>query len=344
METNKDGTIKGTVTDGESYNKIKEDIAESEGLLRKTMRANGIYEKRDMQYCHSFYRFPRIDPFNYVEGAREYVFFTKPDLPILAATGLSAEASAIPYFNFLYTNGYANTVLSDLCYNNSRIDNCPFVRILSNRKVSNIDIPDIVVEELETAQNAFGTKILYPKSSMKSDEDIDFSVEFEDTKYLEVYNFFKAYDLFRQLKWLGVMKPNNLYINHKILYDHMSMYKFLVDVDGDTILFYAKLTGIYPKTISRSTFSEIPDKGPLKVTVGFKSSGWLEDIEPNILSDFNRLILQWRNGRSYEEVDIWDNDIMAISGENVDFPYIERDNTPTIDGYYQYRLKWGKFK
>ena len=90
----------------------------------------------------------------------ENAFFTKPDLPILryqTETGfdynksgwLSDAASQFPYFNWLYSHGYLYTVLENLCYgtsDGSSEKNCPFVRILSNRKTSNIDIPDLAVD------------------------------------------------------------------------------------------------------------------------------------------------------------------------------------------------------
>ena len=69
--------------DNEDIVKLKSDVLSHESEMRRTMRANGIYEPDDLKYWTTFYRLPRIDPFNHVQGAREYVFFTKPDLPIL---------------------------------------------------------------------------------------------------------------------------------------------------------------------------------------------------------------------------------------------------------------------
>lgn len=327
------------------YKQLKDDIEDSNSLLRRTMRANGVFDSYDMTYNSTFYRFPRNDPFNYVEGTREYDFFIKPDLNILDNGNLSASIlnAQVPYFMTLYQNGYNYTTLQDLCYSNG--GGCPFVRILCNRRTSNIDVPDISVEELESAQNMYGSRILYPKSSMKSDEDIDFTVEFEDTKHLEVYNFFKAYDYYRQLKWLGIVSPRESDILNKILHDHMGLYKFIVDEDGETILFWCKWIGLYPKIISRSAFSDIQEKGPLKITVGFKLSGFFEDMSPNIISDFNSLVARWQgNNVGNHEYDIWDSEIQQVSGETVDYPYISIEKPTTENGlkYAEYRLKWGK--
>lgn len=357
--------------------KLQEDMSLATSLLRRTMRAAGIYNKEDMGYRDTFYRFRRIDPFHMIEGATEYLFFVKPDLNILDSGGdLTSYAdyyvsdvggtkskrpsdpmggvASVPYFKELAKRGYLNTVLSDLCYSNSvSFDSaCPFVKMLSNRKTSNMDIPDIIVDELETAQNMYGTRIFYAKSSLKSDEDAEFTIDFEDTQYLEIYHFFKAYDIYRQLMWLGVVSPTGPHIENKILADHMSIYKFLIDTDGETILHYSKATGVFPKSINRSTFSEIQDRSSVKITVTFKLSGWFEDMEPNILSDFNSLIKNWISKGSenvgVSEAPIWDDEIGMVSGEPVDYFYIAdapgyMQDTPGKDssGYNRYLLKGG---
>jgi hypothetical protein len=328
----------------ENINVGKSEILAKMGDLNspdyRHLRANGIYQPHDMQYDTNFYRLRRIDPYFQVEGGTEYLFFTKPDLNLLNSGGglvsslyknssiygkdvgsINSGPYTVPYFMDLWMNGYQQTFY-DLCRMGNNDVKCPFIRILSNRKVSNMDVPDIVTNEIETAQNMFGTRIFYPTSSMKSDEDVEFSIEFEDTQYLEIYHLFKAYDMYRQMKYLGLAAPKEDYIRFKILHDHMSIYKFIVDTDGETLLYYAKATGVYPKTISRSAFREIQDKGGLKITVSFKLSGWFEDMEPNIITDFNQLVTYWIGG-SRTEVPLWDKELQAVSGENVRYFYIE---------------------
>lgn len=329
----------------QDYVALKDDISKSDSLLRRTLRANGIYELRDMNYNSSFYRFPRWDPYHLVEGTKELVFFTKPDLPILSNGTLnsSAECNAaeVSLFKSLYDLGYGKTTLTDLCFHNGLVDkDCPFIRILTNRISASVDIPDIRVDSLESAQNMYGTKLYYPKSSMGSDENIEFSVEFEETNHLEIYYLFKAWDYFRRLCWLGVMRPDINYILNKVLCDHISVYKFILDNDGETILFCCKWTGVYPVSISRNSFGEVPEKGPLKMTIGFKQSGWFEDTDSSVIADFNALVSSWK--WSYENMDMWDNEIQAISGENVYIPYIVQDTSVNSDGYSKYLFRWGK--
>lgn len=370
---------------------MKEILADHESDLRKTMRANGIFMPEDMKMNEEFYRYPRIDPFNYVDGAREYLFFTKTDLPLLKeslskapssdfdpAAYLIDPASKVPYFaDLILSEGYRKSVFSNLCYSRG-VDPCPFMRILTNRKSSNMDIPDIQVDELETAVNMFGSKILYPKSSTPSDEGVDFTVEFEDTRFAEIYHLWKVYDLYRQLKWMGVLGPSvnqgnrsgggdkgpidgtgydayNPYTYYKILYDHFSVYKFLVATDGTTILYAAKATGVYARSINRSAFSEIPDKGPLKITIGFKVSGWFDDSFPDVIADFNWLVRRWldKEPSQLNFAPIYDDEIGYVSQELVRAPFIIRKGPVSVEQgvsqsrdtqFCSYHLVWTKIE
>ena len=391
-----------------SNQNLEEDISNENDELRKTLRAAGVFRPVDMKHHEKFFRIHRYDPFNYVDGAIEYIFITKPDLPILnnEGTDLDDLVLRIPYFADLKALGYMQAVIQNLCfsYSGGSDSNFPFIRILTNRKTANMDLPDISVDEFTTATNMYGSQVIYSKSSEGSEENIDFTLEFEDTKYLEIYHLFKAYDLFRQYKDLGIMGPgvffekdvktdnNNApptigafrafrhgirdaidsivekvyegdrevrsgvharylsYVTNRILYDHMSIYKIMVANDGQTILHIAKNTGIFPKTISRSSFSEIPDRGPLKITVGFKGSGWLEDAEFAELSvDFNALIYNYVGGKKdflngNIDVPIWDDVAGRVSQENVDFPFIRKwpnNNQQTSEKFGRYLLCWG---
>ena len=333
-----------TPQDLENFQKLKEEITD-ESLIQKTLRAHGIFSPNDMDYNTSFYPMHRNDPFNRVDATREIVFFTKPYLPILNRGGtLNDEFASTPYFVNLWRRGYTQT-FADLSFQNGPTGtdgNCPFIHILTNRITASIDVPDIAVDELETAQNMWGTRILYPKSSMSSDENLDFTCEFEDTKYLEIYHLFKAWDLYRQGKWWGIFSPDQTYVTNKILYDQIAVYKFTIASDGETLLHWCKWTGCFPKSISRSSFTEIPKEGPLKITVNFKLSGWFEDMEPNILSDFNQIVADWAGtGLSSNIYDIWSDDIGMVSQDNVQYPFI-LEGKPDSKGKVPYYFEWAR--
>lgn len=370
-----DTPVTNTALDKEKENLLRDLFgAGANSLFRRQMRAAGQYLPSELNYNSCFYRVQRLDPYYRIYPGIEYLFFTKPDLNILGPDkqltkhvfqdnsflGLSDRAvfggtEYISYFKMLMQNGYQRT-LSDLCASVHLFDNCPFIRILSNRKRSNLDLPDITTQELETAQNMFGTKLHYPTTSMKSDEDFEFTIEFEETQYLEIYHLFKAWDMYRQMKYLGLVMPTQEHIFNKILSDHISIYKFIVDEDGEEIIYWAKLTGVYPKSISRSAFSEIKESGGVSINVNFKLSGWIEDMDPYIIEDFNELIRNWISGVNSsfnpKYMPIYDEELQVVSGENIPYFYIElepsfvkkvQDGSTNTSGYGRYYLKSGTF-
>ena len=406
-------------------NPIAKQNKQEEDSFYKTLRANGIFQKSDMDFNDQFYIFPRNDPYNYVDGAREYIFITKVDLPLLDGKdsgSIANQVLQIPYFRMLWSSGqgYRKSVFSNLCKSMKLKDQTytsPFINILSNRKTSNLDLPDITVDAVETNINAHGTRIFYPRSSIHSDEDIDFTLEFEDTQNLDIYHLFKAYDMYRRYKMEGILGPgvfieeeftksfhqnplpdkpsdsqdlasslafqSNLinnkavrnyadfsasypnwdtyvsYISNKILYDHFGLYKFLVANDGYTILFGYKIIGFYPSSIPRSTFSEIPQGGPLKLTVGFKVSGWVEDSDLAMIStEFNATVLDVLgynliNSKSSPyytgedqfiplyQIEDWDGGFQGVPQDGAALPFIRRAPVE-VNGYRPYYLMWIK--
>ena len=65
---------------------------------------------------------------------------------------------------------------------------------------SGLDLPSLSATTVSTPTNAFGTSYDYRWTSEASDDNHQFSLEFKDTKWLDVYNFFKAYEEYQIMK------------------------------------------------------------------------------------------------------------------------------------------------
>ena len=130
-------------------------------------------------------------------------------------------------------------------------------------------------------------------------------MEFEDTKYLEIYNLVKAYEEYERLKHLGLVTPPNIdnapsvngrcfsyYIRNKVLHDQFSIYKFIVEDDGETIIYYAKLWGVFFKNVPRDTFSDMKEDGGLTYAIEFEAA-FVDDMNPTIITDFNQLVYDY---------------------------------------------------
>lgn len=335
--------------------------------LHRLIMANGLYNRRDFDDINSFYLFPRNDPDRMLGTTREYIFITKPDLHIFgnessqytSNTGkdrrstayLNPQLNSIPFFRMLFEDGWKDTVLLQLQYSASdpSVHVSPFLTLLSNYKISNLDLSDISVGDDETGANIYNTKIFYRKASDSSDEDNEFSLEFKDNKYLDCYLWFKAYDLYEQQKKHGIVTPtNSYYIINKILSDQMTVFKFIVGDDGETIIYWAQLWGCYPKGVPRATFSDMPEDGQLKFSTSWKAT-FQQDLEPLSIMHFNTLCNKIR-GTSNEPsendfLSIYDVDIGRVTGESALCPYIVKtnkvyDRTKSSENRARWLLKW----
>lgn len=308
----------------------------SESEILKTLNSNNYYQKNQIDRFTKFSRFGFFDPYNTNTVTREYLFFTKMDLHLFEERTqiLNPELSNRTFFTEAIQTH--KNVMNQLQWSTrvQATDGSPFCNLLSNTVSSRLELQDIAMESLETAANIAGTKLEYPLATTTSSNCQEFSLEFEDTKNLDVYMFFRIWYEYELLKGDGVVTPpNKNYIKNRILHDQMSVYKIIVGEDFETIIHWTKLWGVYPTSIPRSVFGDLAD-GPIKIPVSFKCQ-WQEDMDPLILADFNILVKDLIKTKK-------DLPIYNISNEMVDgtwayMPYIVQS---TRNNRKIYKLKW----
>ena len=275
-------------------------------VLPDIMHASNIYspdEIHDMRFCR-FARYGMLDMANENSGAREYLFFSKPDLHLFHP-GLGFSTS-IPEEG----NSFLNSELKDVTFFANAIRQYPFsllslqttytggnfpvgfdrnnkfMTALSNHVTSSLDLPDITATETQNNTNLFQVTTTYRDGSEASDYGFDFSLEFWDTRYLDIYMIFKAYDEYCRQEFMRPITPVKLsYIEEKINAKQFSIWKIIVD-ETNTIMYYAKVTGVYPMGVPRSAISNLD--GTIKITVPFKGQ-FVRDMDPIILADLNHL-------------------------------------------------------
>ncbi len=313
--------------------------------LNKTLAANRIFSKDDIKWYDRVSKYGYIDPYNTEQVTREVLFFTKPDLNLFSGTGFDSDLNpylaAIPFFS--EANLRQKEALRQLQYSVKDVTgvNNPFMYLLTNSVKSKLDLPGISAESRESTANIMGTSIQYRGHSYKSDNGYDFSLSFTDTAYLEIYTLLKVYDEYMRLLKTGEIAPIKKYILSRIISEQFSIYKFLIGSDGETILFYAKLTGCYFADVPRSDFSD-PDADGFKFSVSFHSQ-FVEDNNPMILEEFNRISPGAIN-TDYDQV--YNYDINAVNNTWARWPKIisvSRDSDLQVarrGTHHDYRLKW----
>lgn len=313
--------------------------------LGPTIRANSIIHKTDEEFFRKFSRFGYIDPYSRLTGTKEYDFFTKPDLFIFKGGNIGKLND---FCNTSFFNNCKKTNLESLKQLQGSVDSWayPFMNVLSNARRSNLDLPGIASgNDIETSANLYDTKLSYRGTSYSSDENHEFTLEFEDTKNLDVYMLIKAYDEYERRKYFGYHdlytdstdgSKYKDYVANKILHDQFSIFKFIVAEDASTIIYYAKLYGCFFKSVPRDTFSDLNENGEIRFSVNFHAT-FIEDMEPNILDDFNFLTSKAKG----DEMKPYDETIGMVSGEWANMPYIEKvEKSNDIYARRRYKLKW----
>ena len=308
--------------------------------FKKNMNAAGIYDRRDIDWFDKFNRFGYIDPFNTLTHTKEYLFFTKPDLHLFKdseSNYLNPELENIPLFIEMKNN--YRVVLEQLQSSCSR-SNGPFIKVLTNSIKNTLDVPTLTARTIETSATIYGTKQNY-RGASSGDEDFEFSLEFEDTKYLELYMLFKCWDEYSRRKILGLVSPpRDSYIINKVLHDQIAIYKFIVGEDNETIIYFAKGFGCFPMGVPREAFSDMDKNGGLIYSIPWKCFV-IEDMNPLILKDFNILVSNYM--RSTKDIPLYDKINQMPNSDWVSLPYIYQDTSGDLAPDFKkstYKLRW----
>ena len=247
------------------------------------MHSNLIFDNiaNDLWYT-SFNRYGWINLFDYEQPTREYIFITKPDLFLCTGSSyntaqLTPACAKSPLLESIFER--KKRILLELQYwipNQDGIRD-PFMHLISNYITSKMDIPGLNAESHKSTPNNYGAGIDYRSHSLRSDYAFDFALSVKDTPTLDIYLMAKAYDEYMRKLRLGEIltyQPSAQFnqdrqkigiwgsssdVNHytdyvinKVIPEQFSVYKFIVGSDGETLIYWAKATGVYFVDVPRA--------------------------------------------------------------------------------------------
>lgn len=292
------------------------------------------------KYFNKFKRIPNIDPYyTTTNGVMEHLFFTKPDLNIVRV----AEGKKGKLVSYLATDSF----FVDLVKNHPdavrmlqySYDLLPFNTLLSACCKGGLEIPNIDAEVMDGPSNIYGTSIEYRQDGYKSDENISFSLEFNETKNQDILYLFKAYEEYERFKKLGKIRPKyQAYITNKILHDQFGIYKIVTAEDG-TIIYYAYMAGVKPLTVPRNAYTTPDPTRLLEYSIDFKAEFIID--KPYILRNFN--ILQSVHQNMYKAktvLPVYDSINERINGE---WGHACQVKQVSVGGRDKFVLEWYKY-
>ena len=325
----------------------------SSDLYKLALHGSNFYTKDEIDLYDNIYRFGLFNPYNTATNLKEYLFFTKPDLNIFSRDDISGVLKTdtngvasintlspglidLPFWKDLVTERPKTVSLLQNSYSQG------WNMLLQNSVMSNLEIPGIEGTVIDSPQNNYGVGFQYRGTSEASDDSLDFALEFKDTKWLDVYYFFKAYEEYEVLKHHGVVAPWQGYIVNRILHDQFSIYKFMVGDDMETIVYWGKLYGVMPMNLPREVFSTGDfSNGGLSYTINFKAA-FFEDMRKEIIADFNSLSKSFAdaNGEGKYQYETYNSSIGMGDYRPAKTAYIEKFARPDSPSGWVYKLKW----
>lgn len=208
---------------------------------------------------HSFNRNKIAFPDRELTKTFAYVFFTRPDLNILkygsdgkfaindnTEDGITTD----PKYAFLFNNN-SNTLRSLVSNGNPHHK---FLVLLSNEAKS-FEVADTVIKTIEHGETYNGNKIIYGRTDHESNAAGEFNIRYIDSVNLDVFKIHLIWVDYINKVSRGIFHPKRDYIKNRILDYASSCYYFLCGPDGSTILYWQKLTGVFPVNTGENAFS-----------------------------------------------------------------------------------------
>lgn len=239
------------------------------------------------KYHTEFNRFKLDHPDIFLRNTVGYIVFTRPDLNFLDDSGqLLSGISVDPRVEYIARNNIHLVQCLTHEYDGTTGHN--FNPFLSNLAQS-IEVMDDSVDTLDTGETFTGYKFQYSKHNIKSITSGSLTIKFKETFDLGITNLFQLWVDYQSNVYKGVFLPKDDYIWFKNIDYMCNIYYFLLDQDGETLLFWSKYFGVFPVNVPKSSLAydagsqvQLPD-----MSVQF-SYIYKEDLSPATLVEFNR--------------------------------------------------------
>lgn len=165
----------------------------------------------------------------------------------------------------------------------------PWIKFLTNL-FKGISLSDFTMRTAEEYETYYGWKQILPGPLTDSFSANNFSVNFEETKNLDVIKFHYLWMTYIEAVRYGTHTPSNQMRNRRTIDYTSSLYYFVLDFDMSKILYYCKYTGIYPISVPISVLAtgDINTKGTIDVNITYAYQ-YKTELQPSIIYDFNSI-------------------------------------------------------
>lgn len=226
---------------------------------------------RDTRHTSKINRFHLIPSNQGSLSTKSFIFMTRPDLNlfkesnprllgnsenIIDNTQLSEDVDRIPIFRYIHglTDGTKDVLKSLEFYCGENNILTPWLSIISNQARS-YDVMNRDLDTVFTAETFHGNKVVYGEPTFKHLISGTVDIAFKDRRDLSLYFTLKAWVEYIHAVSLGYITPKRMHmLNYELDYA-TSLYYIVTDETMSKIIYWEKLTGVFPITVPDSIFS-----------------------------------------------------------------------------------------
>lgn len=290
---------------------------------------------KNQKYFNVFKLYNSVDP---LTSGIAYIFMTRPCCN-LSEDNIQKDT----FFQYLYSKGIWDTLAASLSdpKDTTTESGSNFIFPITNF-VTSFDTKDLVLSTSTVGDNLYGQSIKVGNNLRESESADSFSINYIETENLYMTLLHMVWVRYIAMVRYGKFKPaENAILNKEI--DYMSsLYYILTKVDGSTILYWCKYTGVFPTSVPLGTLSwRMGDNSIKNISINYDYS-FKEDFDSMILlSDFNRVACESVTSTADDE------DVSTgISGKKLSQNWcsrvwvsLEQSETDTVEKIY-YKLNF----
>jgi len=267
---------------------------EMESILIQSASLSQVLNSNDHVF-NQFNRFKISEGLEYSASPVAYVFFTKPDLNFS-----NENLAGNNFLRNLSRTTYGLEIMRNLtCTPFHGIGNVGqgFMKILTNM-AENFDNMDNSLRTDTFVETFRGYKMQLPVDDIDSTTAGNFSISFTEIMGIPLTLLHKAWiDYIIGLR-VGRLEPDDIYKKNRIIDYMCSVFYIELAPDGRTIEYFSKYTGVFPTNIPYSSFSWNIGEGKTKKLSIQYAYTYKEDLDPEILKDFEEVTRSEGRGNS----------------------------------------------
>ena len=278
-------------------------------------------------------------------STKSFIFMTKPDLNIfdrdengaIINNKMNPDLRRIPEFKYIGRNKDIGwNIIDSLEYWPTNSGHTPWLSIITNQAQGYTPI-DRELGYTEVGETFHGHRVLYGKHDFKHNIAGTVSIPFMERRDLSLYYTLKFWTEYIHCINLGFVSPNEIHIQNAELDYAVSLFYIQTDETMENILYWEKLTGVFPLKCPDSFFEWTkgsPGKS-MEYTIDFAYS-MRSVLRSTDLFEINRLYMK---GADIKEETVYPQ-FKDFINDDIDNRYIAKmvayfgnEKTDTIDIY-----------